>query len=208
MSAPDETQGAPATPAADPTGAPATATAADPSNTTAAHPSGAPAADPSATLAALLRATVDRLDTAGARDEALAVVKEPRGFGPFRTQAVMQPVGRAWRLGVILLDREARLYRVGKITRSTDTGRPQNLSTSVERRRADRMAASRGRFAEGDVVNFDHSEIAQDHAHLTADSDPLSFDAGRLMLRWGAGPGERRPLDAYLRDRADLLENE
>lgn len=158
-----------------------------------------------ALLAALLRATVDRLEAAGARDEALAVVKAPRGLGPFKTSAAMQPVGRAFRLGVILLDHDARLYRVGKITRATDTGRPQNLSLSVEQRRADRQAASRGHFTPGDVVNYEQAEIPQDDASLTPSGDPLSFDGTRLLVRWGIGPGERRPLDAYLRDRADLL---
>ncbi|BDZ50337.1 hypothetical protein GCM10025867_25780 [Frondihabitans sucicola] len=165
-------------------------------------------ADPADLLRSALRATIDRLDRAEARDEALAVVKEPRGFGPFKTQTSMQPVGRAWRLGVILLDRGARLYSVGKITRATATGWPQNLSLSVEQRRADRQAASRGDFVEGDVVNYGYTEIAHDPAELGEGSDPLSFDGERLLLRWGPGPGERRPLETYLADRAQLLEDE
>lgn len=159
-------------------------------------------------LRTALRSTLERLEKAGARDEALAVVKERRGIGPFKTQASMQPIGRAFRLGVILLDHEARLYGVGKITRATDTGREQNLSSSVEQRRADRQAARRGHFTIGEVVNYGFAEIPQDREHLTPDSDPLSFVDARLFLRWGATASERRPLEAYLDDRASLLESE
>jgi hypothetical protein len=177
-------------------------TAAEP---TAAEPA---AADPAAALHALLAATVAHLESVGARDEALAVVKDPRGIGPFKTQTSMQPTGRAYRLGVILLDTEGRLFRVGKITRATDTGWPQNLSASVEQRRADRRAASRGHFVDGDVVNHGHVEIPQDREHLTADSDPVSFDGEHFFIRWGTTRSERRRLDLYLADRSELLETE
>jgi hypothetical protein len=153
----------------------------------------------------LLRRTVTELDAFGARDEALARVRDPRGIGPFKTAAAMVPVGRAWRLGVLLLDREATLGATGKITRAVEPGWPTNLSLSVEERRADRLAASRGRFVTGEVVNYAYETIDRDPESLAAGSGPLSLDGDRVLVHWGPAAAERRPIAAYLADRIELL---
>ncbi|MCU1529638.1 MAG: hypothetical protein JWP75_3401 [Frondihabitans sp.] len=145
------------------------------------------------------------LSASNARDEALAVVKEPHGIGPLRTSLRMAPVGRAWRLGVLLLTRDGTLYATGKITRAIEPGRPQALSLSVEQRRTDRMAASRGRFALGEVVNYEYTPIAQDPESLARGSGPLTLEGASVFVRWGSALGERRPLPAYLADRAEML---
>ena len=37
--------------------------------------------------------------------------------------AVIMPAGRAWRLGVLLIDRDGRLYATGEVTRAIDPKR-------------------------------------------------------------------------------------
>ncbi|AMM20661.1 hypothetical protein AX769_11560 [Frondihabitans sp. PAMC 28766] len=173
-------------------------------------PSDAPAGgddDAPARLRELLLATAGELAASGIADEALGVRKDGRGLGPFKSAASMTPVGRAWRLGVLLLDRDGNLAATGKLTRAVTPTRPQNLNSGVEVRRADRLAASRGHFVEGEVVNFDYSEVPHGATALTAGTGLISVDAttGTLLVRWG-GPGERRPLADYLRDRIEMLQ--
>lgn len=136
------------------------------------------------------------------------MVREPRGFGPLKTSLRMAPVGRAWRLGVLLLTREGGLYATGKITRAVEPGRPQALSLSVEQRRTDRLAASRGHFALGEVVNYEYVEVALDAPSLAQGSGPLSLDGVEVMVRWGRNPSERRPLAPYLADRVEMLQRD
>ncbi|RKR74392.1 hypothetical protein C8E83_1504 [Frondihabitans australicus] len=154
----------------------------------------------------LLLATAASLEASGAPDEALGVRRAGRGVGPFRSAESMVPVGRAWRLGVLLLGRDGSLAATGSITRAVTPTRAQNLSGQVERRRADRLAASRGSFEEGEVVNFGYSAVAVDAASLEAGAGVVSVAAdGTLLVRWGTTDAERRPLADYLRDRAALL---
>lgn len=156
-------------------------------------------------LAVLLRATVDRLTAAGARDEALGAVKEPRGFGPFKSSPAIAPIGRAWRLGSLLLGADASLFSVGRITRATDTGRPQGLSLGVEQRRAERIAAMRGHFADGEVVNFDYEPVDTGAAALADGRGTLLLGAdGTVRLRWNSA-GDTRALAAYLDEQVALL---
>jgi len=171
----------------------------------AAQPDDASSA--AARLDALLQAAVARLSAAGARTEALGAVREPRGLGPFKSAAAIVPVGEAWRLGVLLVGTDGGLAAVGRITRATETGRPQNLSAGVEQRRAERVAATRGRFTAGTVVNFEFAEVSRDPADWTL-ADPLELDGDRIVVRWGAFRSESRELAAYLDDRIALLLDE
>jgi hypothetical protein len=137
----------------------------------------------------LLRETVASLVAAGVADEALATVRTRR-FLP-RT---MVPAGRAWRLGVLLLDREGRLYETGSVTRAIVPLRGvANKSAEAEARRDDRRAAARGRFAEGEVVNF---------GFRPADEVVKVVD-GVAVVRWNAD--SYRPLEQYLAERVALL---
>jgi hypothetical protein len=163
--------------------------------------------DAIARLRELLLATAAELDALGLPDEALGVRKEGRGLGRFRSAASIQPVGRAWRLGVLLLDRDGNLAATGTITRAVAPTRSQNLSGQVEARKADRAAASRGGFVEGDAVNVDYREVKQDAATLEAATDLISVSPdGTLMVRWGTVGSDRRPLADYLRDRIAMLQ--
>jgi hypothetical protein len=154
----------------------------------------------------LLSRTVAALDDAGVKDEALAILRPSRGFSVFRTPEAMRPAGRAWRLGVLLLDRGGGLFATGSVTRAVEPGRVTNQSPAAELRRAARRTASRGPFARGDVVNFGFVPIALDAVSLLAGSAPLALVDGEVLVRWGGpdGPGVSS-LDAYLADRVGLL---
>lgn len=153
---------------------------------------------------ASLADAVRRLDAAGVADEALAeFVRRKRVLGIERSP-VMQPVGRVWPLGVLLLGRDGELHATGKITRAVPGGYPGYQSPGIEVRRGYRAAAHAGKFAEGDTVNFDTKRIDLDA--LDADSSPLFAVDGRARVRWNStNPAQSRDLDAYLADRVGLL---
>ncbi|HEY4266593.1 MAG TPA: hypothetical protein VGM94_00235 [Galbitalea sp.] len=154
----------------------------------------------------LLGATILRLDVLGIPDESLGEFRKPRRLIP--APPSMVPTGRAWRLGVLLLDRERHLFATGEITRAIEPGRAAvNRSAQGEQRRADRMAASRGPFPRGEVVNFGYRLLALDDASLNAGSGPLALDGGTVTVRWGDGFGELgvSPIDDYLADRIALF---
>lgn len=174
-------------------------------------------ADPIARTVALLRSS-------NVHDEALAVHKQPKGLLAFATTASMKPVGRAWRLGVLLLDSSAvgvgvgaaansttAAYRVGEITRAIEPGRAAVNRTALgEKRRADRLTASRGPFAKGDVVNFDYTPIDLSVAALRAGSGAIFLAGETVMFRWGGADlsGDTdgvSPLEAYLADRLAVV---
>jgi len=162
----------------------------------------------SSVVAELLAHTIQELVEADARDEALAIVKPSRGVAMFKTSPVMVPTGRAWRLGVLLLDRDGGLFATGEVTRAIVPGiAVTNRSAAAERRRDFRRAAARGSFREGEVINHGYVPIALDEENLLAGSGPIEVLDGQLVVRLEAGTlGHGTvPLDRYLRDRAELL---
>lgn len=163
-----------------------------------------PSEPPSAALAALLGQTVETLRCAGVEDEALGVMKRARGLAALSGASRLVPVGRAWRLGVLLLDGEARLYSTGDVTRAIEPLRAvTNRSAQAEARREDRRAAARGRFTEGEVVNFGHELLAIDPDSLAIGDGPVSLIDGVIVVRWNGTAV--RPLTDYLADRSRLL---
>lgn len=149
----------------------------------------------------LLAEAVRVLDSAGARDEALGILKEHRRLG---RPPVITPAGRAWRLGELLLDRDARLYATGAVTRAIAPLRGvTNRSHEADVRRADRLAASRGRFPEGETINYRFEEIPTDDAEVRAGTGRLTLVDGIVLVR--LGNETPTALAAYLADRASLL---
>jgi hypothetical protein len=155
----------------------------------------------------LLTDAAARLSDAGARDEALGEFVPPRRLLLITRAATMRPLGRVWRLGVLLLDPNGRLYQEGLTTRAVPPGRTQYQSESAEVRRAYRDAAFRGRFTEGETVNFDATPIDLDADALRVSSGALFLRDTRPFVRWSATADDAAavPLDAYLHDRIDLL---
>jgi len=145
----------------------------------------------------LLARTVAELQRIGAADESLAVLREGRGIGSLRGAPRMLPVGRAWRLGVLLLDVQGNLYATGQVTRAIE---PQiavtNRSAEAELKREYRRAAARGPFPEGETINFEF-------AMLEGLEEPLSVVDDVVHVRLASG--STVPLERYLADRVGLF---
>lgn len=147
-----------------------------------------------------------RLAEAGARDEALARFVPEHRVMLLRRKAAMLPLGRVWRLGVLLLDAGGRLYATGSITRALEPGRRAYQSQSAELRREYRGAAFRGPFQAGETVNFDAGPIELEEEALRHASGPLVLRGEEAMVRWDASsPDALAPLADYLADRVRLL---
>jgi hypothetical protein len=150
-----------------------------------------------------LTALVAELQSSGAADEALGEFVPSRGFGPFATAEKFRSVGRAWRLGVLLIDEAGRLYSTGEITRAIEPGRAAvNRSAVGERRRALRLAAARS-FPRGAVVNYRFVPIDTAPDAVAAVSGPLSVVPGVVVVE--LEPGAVADLDHYLTERLALL---
>ena len=159
-------------------------------------------------LRAMLSTTIERLEAMGIGDEAIATLRPARRIALIPRPAVMDAVGRAWRLGVLLLDRHGRLFATGGITRAIElTYETVYMNAEALHRRGLRVAATRGGFALGDTVNFDVIEIALDAASLRAETGPLSLRGGTVMVRWVAGEGDQglASLESYLTERTEIL---
>jgi len=155
----------------------------------------------------VLTRAVDRLGTAGPRDEALATFVAPRRVLLFTKDAVMVPVSRVWRLGVFLLDRDGTFYETGLTTRAVEPGYPGYQALSTESRRGYRAAAFKGRFARGETVNFDAAVVDLDPGSLRSSSGRLFLRGDRPLVRWNASATDDTAIafDAYVADRVTLL---
>ena len=138
----------------------------------------------------------------GARDEALGVWRERKTFGVARPP-VIEPVGRAWRLGSLLLDRDGTLYATGRVTRAIEP-RDYNSDKTVagEARREEQRAAARGSFRPGETVNFEVVLLDVEAVDADNPQPPLAMVDGELFVVDGS---VHSPLLSYLADRAELL---
>lgn len=137
-------------------------------------------------LDAILRAAIERL--ADMPDEALGQLRIRRLRPPKIVKA-----GRAWRLGTVLLDRDGRLYRVGRTTRAIEPPHGvANKSNEAQERREVQRAAVRGGFPSGETVNFAHTSL-----------EPELVD-GVWMIRWSPRLPDLVPLQDYLDERIRL----
>ncbi|MBD8539558.1 hypothetical protein [Frigoribacterium sp. CFBP 8751] len=158
-----------------------------------------------ASLRALVEQAAADLAAREARTEALARYKPARRIVVVKTAESLEPAGRAWRLGVLLLGTDGRVFETGRITRAVTPTRSQHLSAQVEQRKAERRAAVRGHFAEGEVVNYAYEPVDLSTAALQGGEQRLLVRGGHALVRWGTATGEVRDLAAYLADRAELL---
>lgn len=163
--------------------------------------------DAVAAVRALVRRTAAELAAAGARDEALAEFVPAHRVLLLDRSARMQPLGRVWRLGVVLLAADGSLRATGGITRAVEPGHPGHMAVSVEDRREHRAAAFRGPFARGETVNYDAAPIPLEVEALTTGRGPLLLRDGRVLVRWSASLGDdaAAPFAPYLVERVDLL---
>jgi hypothetical protein len=154
----------------------------------------------------LVADAVAALRDAGARQEVLAeLVPERRVLGIPRA-ARMTPIGRVWRLGVLLLDESGGVWDTGRVVRAERAARKSITAAAVAEQRALRAAAVKGGIHEGETVAFDARPIDFDELGRDAASGPLVVRDGEVLVRWShAQPDALMPLDRYLADRVDLL---
>lgn len=166
-------------------------------------------ADDDAALADLRTAithAISRLTASDARTESRAVVTKPRRILGLERAAVLRPAGRVWRLGVVLLDEEGRLYAAGAIVRAVPPGHPGHVSQLAEQRKAERAAALKAGYREGETVNFEAPEIVLDAALLRAADGPVLLRDEGVLVRWSPASGASlMPLVGYLAERVELL---
>ncbi|MDR5698760.1 hypothetical protein [Agromyces aerolatus] len=165
-------------------------------------------------LAVARRAVTDAVATlaaAGARTEVLADYEPARRVLGFPRPARLRPVGRVWRLGVLVLDDAGRVYEAGRVVRAERPARRSITANAVAEHRAYRAAAVKGGIAEGETVVFDARPVALDPAALAdgALTDPdadVQLRDGVVQVRWSPTQANALvPLDRYLAERADLL---
>ncbi|MDQ2662355.1 MAG: glutaminase [Actinomycetota bacterium] len=140
-------------------------------------------------LDAILRDAVARL--AGVQDDALGELRIRR----FRPPKIV-PIGRAWRLGSVLLSADGTMYRAGRTTRAVEPKQfLANKSNEAAERRELQLAAVRGGFSEGETVHFGVTRL-----------EPELVD-GVWMIAWSGAVGAGVvPLAAWLDERVRLLE--
>ncbi|GAA1060576.1 hypothetical protein [Agromyces bracchium] len=168
-----------------------------------------------AAAAARAREAVDRsvrvLVEASARTETLAEFVPARRVLGIPRAPRMRVIGPIWRLGVLLLDADGRLYSTGRVVRAERAVRQSVLAESVAEQRAYRAAAIRGGIAEGASVVFDAEPLDLDADALAVGAGPLvltSLDDGTAAVgvRWNPNsPAAVLPLGAYLSERVELL---
>lgn len=158
------------------------------------------------------RDAVDRavraLIQASARTETLAEYVPGRRVLGMPRAPRMSAIGPVWRLGVLLLDADGRLYATGRVIRAERAVRKSVTAESVAEQRAYRAAAIKGGLPEGATVVFDAEPIGLDADALAAGaaSGPLVMRGDEVLVRWSpTQPDALIPLEAYLRDRVDLL---
>ncbi|HEU0256989.1 MAG TPA: hypothetical protein VFQ96_04025 [Microbacteriaceae bacterium] len=156
-----------------------------------------------ARLRELLLWAVRELRAGQAPTEALARFESARRRMLVTVKSKMVPLGRVWRLGVVLLDEQGGLYATGSLTRAVDPKWRQYVAQSMEVRRDRRGAAFRGPFAAGESVDFDARPIEVDAAVLRESDGPVLLQGGRVVVLWAPGT-KPRLFEDYLRERVDL----
>ncbi|BDI22674.1 glutaminase [Herbiconiux sp. L3-i23] len=154
-------------------------------------------------LPGLLHSIALRLDDAGARTEALARLGRRRrilgvGGGP-----VFEPLGRVWRLGVLLLGTDGALHAAGAVTRAAEERQHGWTAVSAAERSAVRALAAQT-FPVGETVNYETRPLRTAVDDSGALDAPLRIVDGEVRVEWAPG---QHPVDlaAYLRERAELL---
>lgn len=113
------------------------------------------------------------------------------------------PDGEAWRVGVLLIGDDA-VYAVGDVLRAAPERRRGFTAESARRRAQAAAMCIRGGFAEGATVNVDHARIDLAAVVAGGASGPLDGRGGTVTVRWTSG-GATMPLEAYLRERIDMI---
>ncbi|WP_235829311.1 hypothetical protein [Gulosibacter macacae] len=156
-------------------------------------------------LRAAAAEAAQQLRAAAIEPDAVAEYEPPRRRFIGTRAARMREIGRAWKLGALLVTDEGELLIAGETLRAHEP--PPILgytSESARERDALRHSAIRGGFTEGTTVHWATQPIDLDA--LDADSTPLAVRDGALVVRWSprAPLSSAMPLQAYLAERVEL----
>lgn len=174
--------------------------------------------DPLQRAAAALDAARVELRAAGAGSEVLARwQRRRRALGLLGAETALRPLGRAWRLGVLLLPTDpdgaaGPLAAGGTTTRAIDDG-PRGYTADSARARGElRVAARRGGAPEGATVALDWVSVPlgpglgpdgveqQDGPSL----GPVLLRRGELLVRWAGLGAPPAPFEGYLAEHLGL----
>lgn len=151
----------------------------------------------------MLDAARRRLRETGVPTQALGEIIVPRRFLGLSRSLRIEPRGRAWHLGALLLG-DTQLYAAGEVIRAADDGRRGYTSELARMRSEAAVAAVRGGFPEGETIHLAWRGIDLDDV-LDGGRDDLVFMAdGELRIRWSR-QGAPVPLAAYVGERVELL---
>ena len=131
-----------------------------------------------------LQPIIEQLEASGLPQEALGVWRRERKLFGVPRPPVIDPVGHAWRLGALLIDRNGTLYSTGKLTRAM-VPKDFNADKSLagEAHREIQRAAARGAFRAGESVNYEWTQLTPDEAEALIAPVPLqTYVAERLAL--------------------------
>ncbi|MDH6180601.1 hypothetical protein M2152_000783 [Microbacteriaceae bacterium SG_E_30_P1] len=144
-------------------------------------------------LADLLAHVVLELSAAAVPDEALGQLREARRLGPITRPPAFVAVGRAWRLGDLLVTSDGRLLATGHVVRAiVPKDFAANKGPAEAQRRELQRAAARGKFRPGESVNYGFRDAV---------GDTVVERDGRYILRLSYADV---PLETYLSDRVRL----
>lgn len=163
--------------------------------------------DPVAGIRGMFAEAARELELAQAKDELLAELTTRRLMLGLVRPPVLKPLGRVWRLGVLLLAHDGAVFATGTITRVTETNRPTFQSLAAEERRSYRALAVRSGLPMGETVNFNAEAIVLEETALSEADGPLFLRDGEPFVRWSHSLGSEvtMNLNDYLRDRVELL---
>lgn len=150
----------------------------------------------SRSLQALLDAA--RASLRGVPQEALGREKLSRWRAPRIVRA-----GSAWHVGVLLISDDA-VFATAEVLRAAAPVRRGYAAESARARAERRAEASRGGFADGEIVHVGWTPVDLDAVAAGGASEPLAVVDGMPSVRWSASAGYM-PLDAYLDERIALL---
>lgn len=160
-----------------------------------------------AEVRAVLERARERLLREDVPTEVLGRYEPPtKRLGLFPVAERIAPIGRVWRIGVLLLTPEGALHAVGHQTRAKRLERVGYVAESARRRDELRDAAARGGITAGTSVDFDTLPLPLDRPDVFG-TGPLALRDGAAVVRWAphAPLADAVAIDDYVDERVDLL---
>ena len=159
--------------------------------------------------AALAAAVATLTAAAHPRDHFGTTVGARKSLGFIPRKQTYRRAGEGWRLGVIAVDTDARLYAVGQIVRATRQVLPGHQAESARERRAVKEQLVDVGFPDGATVLLDAVPVTESGpaaVQTTTASGPVVVRDGRILIRWmpSAPDSALMPLPTYLAERTEL----